>query len=254
MTVLGLEVWAFALAMGFFLLGGFVKGAVGFALPLIAVSGSASVLPAEAAVAMVILPVILTNMQQAFREGAAALLATARRFALLLGVLTVMIWVGAALLPGLDERSFFAGLGLFVLVFSGIQLAGWKPRITRRGERRVGVGVGLLAGLSGGLSGIWGPPIVLFLNALNLPKAEQVRAAGAAFLIGSLSLAPAHLATGVLNAQTGLLSLAAIAPAVLGMRLGQMAHDRLDVALFRKMTLIVLILTALNLLRRAAFG
>ncbi len=248
---LGVSPWAVAAALFFFLLGGFVKGAVGFALPLIAVAGSASVLPAETAVAMVILPTLLTNVQQAFREGWTELLATSKRFVALLATLMALIWVGAALLPGLDENVFFAGLGLFVLVFAGVQLAGWRPRISPRAETPVGAGVGVIAGLSGGLSGIWGPPVILYLTALSLPKAEQVRAAGAAFLLGSLMLTPAHIGTGVLNAETAPLSLLAVPPALLGMWLGQKAQDRLDLALFRRLTLIVLVLTALNLLRRA---
>lgn len=236
-----------------YLIGGYVKGAIGFALPLIAVSGAATVLPAETAVSTVILSTLATNLQQAFRQGRAALIETCRRFWPTFALTAVFIWVGALLLPGLDERLFFLGLGGFVLLFATIQLAGWNPRIDARAERSAGVGVGVVAGLSGGLSGIWGPPIILYLTALRLSKLEQVRAAGAAFLIGAVMLTPAHAATGVLNAETVWLSALAIVPAYIGMAIGQRTQDRLDIELFRKLTLAVLCLTALNLLRRGVF-
>lgn len=250
------EIGIGSLAVAFlaFLLGGFVKGAVGFALPLIAVSGAATVVPAEVAVAMVILPALVTNVGQAFRQGVGPLIETSRRFWPVLATTAVMIWVGAALLPGLDERLFFAGLGGFVLFFATVQLVGWAPEISARGERPVGAAVGVVSGFAGGLSGIWGPPLILYLTALRLPKAEQVRAAGAGFLIGAIMLVPAHMSTGVLDGTSGWLSALAVAPAYAGMALGQMAQDRMDLALFRRATLIVLIIAALNLLRRAALG
>lgn len=250
----GLQPAALLLALGFYFLGGFVKGAVGFALPLVAVSGSAMVLPAQTAVAMVILPVLVTNVGQAFRQGVGPLRHTARRFWPFLLSLAPMIWLGAYVLPAVDERWFFIGLGLFALTFSSAQLIGWKPVISSRFERPIGVVVGGFSGVMGGLAGTWGPPTVLYLQALRLSKVDQVRAAGAGFLTGAIMLTPAHLSTGVLSWDTVWLSLAAIPPAYLGMAVGVRAQDAMPLALFRKLTLIVLILTALNLLRKAAVG
>ncbi len=251
----GTPVGAWALvfaALGFFF-GGYVKGAVGFALPLVAVTAAASFLPSQTAVAMLIAPVLVTNVWQALRQGVAPLIDTGRRFWAMNLTLGVVLWFSAGLLPGLDERTFFLIIGLLTGGFALVQLIGWRPRLSARFERPAGLAVGAVAGFFGGLAGIWGPPVVLYLTALSLPKRDQIRATGLAFLSGSLVLAPAHLATGVLNAQTGLLSLGALAPTALGMWLGQRMQDRLDQELFRKATLWVLAVAALNLLRRAAF-
>ena len=117
-----------------------------------------------------------------------------------------------------------------------------------------GLGIGLISGFYGGVAGMWGPAFILYLTALRLPKAEHVRAAGACFLAGGLMILPAHTATGVLNGDRLYLSLTLIPVAYLGMALGQRLQDRLDPEVFRKMTLIVLVLSAVNLLRRAVFG
>ena len=62
--------FVFALAIG--LLAGFVKGAVGFAMPMILISGLGSILPAELALAALILPTLVTNGMQALRQGTGA--------------------------------------------------------------------------------------------------------------------------------------------------------------------------------------
>ncbi len=243
---------AFVAAMYF--AGGFLKGLVGFALPLVAVAGSASVLDKNLAVAAIILPVFVTNLFQALRGGLGPLLATAKRFTVLNLVLAVMIVVGAFVLPGLDDRIFFVLVGLVTFSAATIQLLGWRPRIPATRERAAGVVAGGIGGFIGGLSGIWGPPVVLYLNALDVPKRDHMRATGLAFLIGSTILLPAHFATGILDTETLPISLALLAPALFGMWLGRVAEGRLDAEAFRRATLIVLTLAGLNLLRRAFFG
>ncbi|MEO1328822.1 MAG: sulfite exporter TauE/SafE family protein [Pseudomonadota bacterium] len=248
---IGLAALAFT-ALVFFL-GGYVKGAVGFALPLVAVTGSATVLPAQVAVAVLILPVVVTNVWQAARQGVGPMLDTGRRFWAMNLVLVVVLWFSAGLLPEIDERTFFAFLGVMTGAFALIQLAGWRPSLPRAAEWPVSFGVGALAGFFGGLSGIWGPPVVLFLTALAMPKQEQIRATGLAFASGALVMVPAHAATGVFNLGIAPLSAAMLVPTIAGMWLGVRTQDRLDQDLFRRATLIVLTIAALNLLRRALF-
>src|SRR4029079_3776479 len=103
----------------------------------------------------------------------------------------------------------------------------------------------------GGLSGIWGPPIVMYLVALDLPKGEMVRAQSLSFLIGSIVLFLAHLHSGVLNRETLPASTWMTVPVMLASLVGYEVPDRLDQELFKRTTLIVLVLTGLNLLRRA---
>ena len=108
-----------------------------------------------------------------------------------------------------------------------------------------------MRGLVGGISGIWGPPLVVLLLSLHAPKAEQMRVQGVVFFIGAMVLTAAHLQSGLLNAQTLPFSAALVVPAIVGMGLGYLAHDRLDVTQFRRWTLVLLVLTGLNLVRRA---
>ena len=70
-------------------------------------------------------------------------------------------------------------------------------------------------------------------------------------LIGAVVLFAAHLHSGVLNRQTLIFSALLVIPAQLGQMIGTRIQDRLDQSRFRRWTLILLVLTGLNLARRA---
>lgn len=236
------------------LLAGFTKGAVGFALPMVAISGIGSLMPPTVAIAALIVPSLVTNLWQAGRDGVGEALRSFWRFRVLNAVLFVVIALSAQLVAVLPDAWLFLILGTAVTGFASLQLAGWRlPSPPPHQVRRVELGVGCVAGFFGGLAGVWGPPILFYLLAQGLQKIEQVRVQGIAFLIGSIVLATAHLRSGVLSAETVPLSVAMVLPAVLGMGLGLWLQDRLDEARFRRLTLAVLVLAGLNLLRRGLF-
>jgi uncharacterized protein len=65
----GLPAWAFLLACAVTVFAGFVKGAVGFAMPLIMIAAFSSFMPPETALAALILSVLTTNVHQSLRFG-----------------------------------------------------------------------------------------------------------------------------------------------------------------------------------------
>ena len=65
--IAGLPATTLAVAMLITLFAGFVKGTVGFAMPMVMISGLSSILPPEIALAGLILPTLLTNLYQALR-------------------------------------------------------------------------------------------------------------------------------------------------------------------------------------------
>ncbi len=240
-----------ALAMA---LGGFAKGVVGFALPLIALSLAGSFLPYQTAVALLIVPMLVSNLFQALRNGIGPALGQPP------AVLVAE--------PGAGDRDRAVGAAGRGAAGPGAlrhPRAGGLRSSARascsgggRGCRRgtgwpSRPGVAALAGFFGGLSGIWGPPLIMYLLAVGLPKTEMVRVQSLSFLLGAMVLFVAHLHSGVLNAVTLPASAWLVLPTMAAMFLGYRVHDRLDQARFLKVTLVVLVLTGLNLLRRALF-
>jgi uncharacterized membrane protein YfcA len=242
---------ALLVAVAALVAGGFAKGVVGFALPLIALSLAGSVLPYDVAVAVLIVPMLVSNLFQSLRNGVGAALGSLREFWRLNLVLAAMIALSAQLVVALPDRLLFGILGVTVSAFAASQLAGWRHRFPMQHRARVETAVALVGGFFGGLSGIWGPPIVMYLLAVGLPKTEMVRTQSLSFLIGSLVLVFAHLHTRVLNPVTLPASCWLVLPTMAAMFLGYRVHDRLDQEVFRKATLAVLVLSGLNLLRRA---
>lgn len=241
-------------AFGVMLFAGFVKGTVGFALPMITVSGVGSMMAPEIAVAAVILPSLVTNAMQSLRQGLGPALGTLRIYWRLNLTMFALIGLFAQLVVMLPDAVLFLVLGSMVTVFGSLQLSGWKPTLPPRLYHPVEWIVGVVAGFFGGLAGVWGPPILLYLLARDTPKVELVRAQGISFMIGTVVLLGGHLVSGVMNADTVPFSSAMVVPAVLGMVIGYRVQDRLDALRFRKLTLVVLVLAGLNLLRRGLMG
>lgn len=250
-SVLAFGPWAFAGALAVTLFAGFVKGAVGFAMPMIMISGMGSFLPPEIALAGLILPTLLTNLLQAFRDGAAAALGVVRRFWRLIGLVVLGIGLAGQLVTSLPQAAFLLILGVPITVFGVTQLAGLPLRFAPRHARRAEIATGIVSGFFGGISGVWGPPLIALLLSLEVDKRTFVRVQGVVYMIGSVALLAAHLRSGVLNAGTAPFSALLIVPALGGMWLGGRLQDRLDQDRFRRLTLMILTLAGLNLIRRA---
>jgi uncharacterized membrane protein YfcA len=249
--ILTLPQLVFAMIIAVF--AGFVKGVVGFALPMIFVSGLSTFLSPELALAGLILPTVVTNMMQAFRQGMREAWNSAKRFRVFLGVGLVALLIGAQLVRLLPLPVMLIAIGLPVTAYAMLQLLGVELKVNGQ-SNRVAASVGALAGFMGGLSGIWGPPTVAYLTALKTDKNDYMRIQGVIYGLGAVALVVAHTGSGVLRTQTLPLSLAMVPPAVLGLWLGGRVLDRIDHVLFRRATLVVLLVAGINLVRRALFS
>ncbi|MEM9474474.1 MAG: sulfite exporter TauE/SafE family protein [Pseudomonadota bacterium] len=252
MPEFALEIWLFSIL--FAILAGFIKGLVGFAMPMVLISGLATVMPPDIALAALILPTLATNLWQALRTGLGDAIDAVRDHWRYLLIVWVFIAMSAQLIYVLPQPVLFLILGLPVTLFSLAMLMGWQLRFPPEARRRVEFIVASIAGFIGGLSGVWGPPTVAYMTALEVPKFQSVRVQGTVYGSGAIVLALAHLNSGVLTLGTAQVSALLLPPALIGLWVGFQVQDRLDQAAFRKATLIVLIVAGLNLVRRAIFG
>ena len=247
-----LPAWHWAVALALSLLAGLVKGAVGFAMPMIMMSGLSSFMSPELALAGMILPTVATNGVQAFRLGLGSVKGAVHRFRWFLLAGAVCLVIGAQFVPIVSERTFLLILGGPVVLFALAQLAGWE--LAHRTQTiRLDLSFGVLAGFIGGMSGIWGPPTVSYLTALDTPKRIQVQIQGVIYFLGAILLTAAHVAAGILTVRTALFSLCLVVPAMIGLVAGMYVQERIDQKTFRRATLVVLLVAGLNLVRRGVF-
>ena len=241
-------IWAATLAVAF--LAGLVKGAVGFAMPLIMVSGMTIVLEPMLAVAGIILPIVVSNALQTFRTGVGPALEAVRAYWRYVVTVCLAIAVFAQLVPHIEPSAFYLALGVPVVALSLVQLLGIEFHVPERHRASTEWAAGTISGILGGLAGTWGPTTVLYLLATDTPKQRQIVVQGVIYGLGSVTLLLAHIRSGVLNAGTAPFSAAMLVPALLGLWIGFKVQDRLDQVLFRRITLIVLTVAGLNLIRR----
>ncbi|KKK97229.1 hypothetical protein LCGC14_2654850, partial [marine sediment metagenome] len=251
LNLMSSEVFLLTLCVALF--AGIIKGMVGFAMPMILISGLGSIVGPDLALAGLLLPTVVANSWQALRQGWRAAWGSVKRFRLFLLVGFVALIASAQLVRVMPERLMLALIGVPITGFAAMQLVGWQLRLPN-GSRLVEAAVGGFAGFIGGFSGVWGPPTVAYLTALDTPKREQMRIQGVIYGLGAVALLGAHIASGVLTRESAPFSAALLIPAAIGMFIGLKVQDRVDQATFRKATLAVLLIAGANLIRRAAFG
>ncbi len=234
-----------------YVIGGAVKGALGFGMPLTAMSLLSAFLDVPTAAALNVLPMLCANIFQANRGG--LLVATLRRFWPLLIALAIGTWIGATLIVSLDPRWLLGVLSAIVVLFCAINHFHPRPRLPDRHEHAVGVATGFIAGIIGALTTVHGPPVIMYAASLRLAKEAFVAALGTFFLMGGIFVLIAFVERGVLNRETAPWSLACVLPVLAGMWLGQRFARSIDQERFRKAVMIVLLLLGLNLVRRAVW-
>lgn len=249
---IGMQVLILALAVTLF--AGFVKGAIGFAMPLIMMGAFSSILPPDMALAGLILPTLTSNIGQAFRQGWHPAMATARKYWRILLATAVFIPLSAQFFWAIPQNIFLLLLGLPITAFALAQLFGLPLSLQVQHRAKAEWISGSIGGLYGGVSGIWGPPLLVYLLSVRAEKIEAVRVQGVVFLMGACVLLAAHLQSGVMNGAGLTFSAVLIAPALLGQAMGLALQDRLDQARFRRWTQGLLVLTGLNLIFRALAG
>lgn len=248
--------WVFLLVFAFCVavLGGIVKGVVGFAMPMVVISGLSTFIAPDIALAALIFPTLFSNGWQALRNGILAALGSLSKFRVFLGAGVIFMLGSAQLVPVISQAVMLLIIGVPVVIYSGFALIGRPLRLPSNPSRRVEAAIGAVAGFFGGISGVWGPPTAIMLTAMNTGKSEQMRVQGVIYGVGAVLLVGAHVVSGVLNTQTAPLSAMLIPPALLGLWIGFSLQDRIDQALFRKITLAVLVIGGLNLVRRGVMG
>ena len=236
----------------FIALGGLTKGFVGLGMPLVAVPLLSYLMPVPQALAVMVMPMLLTNLYQMVAGG--NMVPAFRRLWPLLIALAAGIPAGAYLLASLKGSILSLVLGTLVIL---IGLSGFfqqRVLIASKREKWAGPVVGLAAGILGGIAGLFGPLLAIYFLALRLPKDSFIGAVGTSFVFATIPLVVSLVSFGILGPQEFLYSSLGLIPAFAGLIVGQRVRAWISQELFRKALLVTLVVTGLNLVQRGLLG
>ena len=215
-----------------FLLAGLVKGVIGMGLPTVAMGLLALALPPAEAAAILVVPSLVTNVWQLLAGPRFA--ALARRLWPMMAAVLVGTIAGAGVLAGNVAGLAKIGLGIALIVYAIVGLAGIRLSVAARHEAWLGPLVGAITGLVTGATGVFVIPAVPYLQAIGLEKDELIQALGLSFTVSTIALAIGLLRVDAWQMGSVWISLLALVPALIGMQVGQWLRQRIAAATFRR--------------------
>jgi uncharacterized protein len=238
-------IWAVAIVFVCLALGGVLKGATGAGAPLLAVPALAMLFDVQFAVAVMLVPNLVTNLWQAWRfrghlqsRSFVAAFAAAGALGVIAGT------VALATLPQ-EALSLIVALAVAGYILFRLVHAGWS--LPFAAARWLSVPVGIAAGVLQGASGISAPVSLAFLNAMRLERPVFIATVSIFFAAMTALQMPMAGALGILTPDRLLVSATAILPLVAFMPVGALVARRLSRELFDRVILVLLAALALKL-------
>ena len=228
-----------------FLLAGFVKGTIGMGLPTVAMGLLAVTMQPSHALAIVIVPAIVTNIWQTF-VGPYLRDIIRRLWPLMVGTV-IGIWLNSGMLTGPYARYGAILLGVLLVIYAIIGLSKFSFTVARSNEKWIGGVVGVITGVVSAATGVQVIPSMPYMQAIGMEKDELVQALGVFFTVATLALAFNLTAAGLLSAATALPGAVAMAAAFAGMFIGQSVRSRMEPETFRRWFLIAMIFLGIYL-------
>ncbi len=204
-------IWVMAISV----LAALVYGFAGFGSALIFMPLATIFLPpplAIAAFSLSALASLFTVFPSAWKD------ADRKQTLMMVGMSLIFMPVGIYLLRIAPEVTIRMAVCVVTLITLAALLAGWK--VPLRGGRKLQLGVGALAGITGGSTGLNGPPIILFNLGTDQPVAVT-RGNLACFLtLNSLFMMPMMWVQGLVDARAFWLGVILLGPYALGGLIG----------------------------------
>lgn len=234
-----------------FLAGGTIKGLVGIGLPTAAVALMTLILEPRVAIALIMFPMVGSNLWQLIRSG--HLYRTAKRYGVFAAVLFAGVLITAFGTQNASDQLLLAALGVALLIFVAVSWRDLVPPLPDPYDTYAQVGFGIFAGIIGGMTSAWAPPMAMYLATKRVDKNEFVRATGFLITIGSLPLIFAYVQLGFMTGSLAVMSVAMLLPTLIGFSLGELLRARLSADGFRTMILLTFLVLGLNMIRRAVW-
>lgn len=227
-------------------LGGILKGATGAGAPIIAVPVLAASVNIQFAVAVYVIPNLITNVWQIWQYRREL---TNRKFlALFAGAGAVGGVLGSYLLVGLPSPVLMTSMAVVVLTYVVFRLIKQDWSLNGRQAMVLAAPAGLLGGILQGATGISAPASLTFLNAVRLPRAEFIATISLFFACLSTAQVERLTSLGIFDLERLVYGLMATVVSLMFMPVGDWLAKRLSRELFDKLILLLLVALAVKTL------
>jgi uncharacterized membrane protein YfcA len=227
--------------------GGLFKGIVSLGLPLILLPLLLLVVDIRTAVALMMVPLIVSNLVQAIEgEGFAAIV---KRFWAPLVLIAAGTIVGTILFAKLDQHILQLSIGILAILFATASLVQPGLSISAASERWLGPLVSLVSGVIGGMSTFFGPILTIYLVGLHLPRDTFVKTIALFYFVASMALLIGGASQGTTDIVLVAASALAMIPTYAGMIIGRSVRQRIDPDRFRNLVLVVVWVSGANMIR-----
>ncbi len=234
-----------------FLVAGVAKGIVGNGLPVISIGLLTTLMSLQEAIAIALMPSIITNLWQATRGGYFQELAKRIWPYLLMSIFAVLL--GTLLLARTNSDISTIILGLLIASYAGLGVMGKEFKIPAAHENAAGPVFGFLTGLVGGMTGSPAYPGIYFLNGLGFRRNQLVQALGMAFSVVTLTIALSMKSHGLLSLSQFSWSSFAILPAMTGLIVGTKLRHKLSETNFKKYFYFSMLMLGIYLVLKSLF-
>ena len=226
------------------LAGGLIKGTIGFGMPMVALPLIAFIIPATTAMILLCAPILLTNfLQMKIKEGISSY-----RFLPMIICLIIGLIIGARLILEINLNTITQIIAVSIIFAALVNCIGFKiENINKSKERIITSIIGFGSGILGGLSTFYGPPMLAYLVAANLPKEKFVRTVSTIYFIGSFPLYGSLIYYGFATKLDLMMSLFLIIPAFISQQIGAKIRNKINQKQFRICILVTLIILGISL-------
>lgn len=232
-----------------FLLAGFVKGVIGLGLPTVSMGLLVLAMTPARAAALLVVPSLVTNVWQ-MAPGPSVWPLLRRLWPMMVGI-GAGTWLGAGMLSiSAAADAATTGLGIALVLYSLSGLTSLRFHVPARAEPWLAPLIGATTGAITAWTGVFVIPAVPYLQAIGLEKDDLVQALGMSFTVSTLALAGVLAGSGTFVTSVAAESLVALAPALIGMGIGQWLRVRARPEVFRRWFFIGLLLLGAHLALR----
>jgi uncharacterized membrane protein YfcA len=231
------------------LFASFVKGATGLGFPLIATPTVALLLDIRIAVTILILPNLMMDITQVFRDGFPY--DTLRRFRSMVGLTVIGVFLGTLVLVHTPLWVLNLCLGIMVLVFVLSNLLKFEFAISPAMEKWLSPSFGFISGFLNGMTNAAGPTLAIYFYSLKLEKRFFVKSIATIFCITKIAQLAAVSTWNLFNWHTLTLSVLVVLFTLIGFFAGLKTQDKVNQKTFNRGLLALLTLVGIVLIARA---